>query len=87
MMVGKTVCGKRETYMTKRTSLYVAYLLRLWCEEGEDPPVWRASVEIPGPGEQHVFPSFEALIDFLEAQMAEQMPHSSDEGSAGDAGK
>jgi hypothetical protein len=81
MMVGRTVYCKRETYMTKRTSHYMAYLLRIWCEEGNDQPVWRASVEVPGPGEQQVFPSFEALVDFLKAQMAEQMPDSSNEGS------
>lgn len=56
----------------KRHSPYMAYLLRMWCEESDDQPIWRASVEIPGPGKQQIFPTFEALVAFLEAEMAKQ---------------
>lgn len=47
---------------------YLAYMVRLWRAEGDEEPVWRASVESPHTGERHVFANVSALIAFLESQ-------------------
>lgn len=50
---------------------YLAYMLRLWQDQDEIGPVWRASLESPHTAERHGFTSMEALFDFLR-QRAEQ---------------
>jgi hypothetical protein len=59
------ICYKK--HMT--TTPYCSYLLRLWLEPN-DPPEWRAMLESPSGGERHGFASFEALMAFLEQEMA-----------------
>ena len=54
--------------MIKKQSNYISYLLRMWQEEYDGQLVWRASLEIPGPGERRAFASLETLFAFLEAQ-------------------
>ncbi len=44
---------------------YLAYMVRLWRTEGDEEPVWRASVESPHTGERHTFAKVELLIAFL----------------------
>ncbi len=47
---------------------YVAYLVRLWREEGSDPTVWRASVEDPHTAERRGFSDLARLFEFLRQQ-------------------
>ena len=56
---------------------YRSYLLRLWQEEGGNPPLWRASLESPGSGERRGFASLAALFDFLENEIAQGRPGAS----------
>lgn len=51
---------------------YQAYMLRLWQEQDETGPAWRASLESPHTGERHGFASIEALFDFLRGQAHQQ---------------
>jgi hypothetical protein len=46
---------------------YLAYLLRLW-RVNAAAGAWRASLEDPHTGEQHVFAGLEALFSFLEEE-------------------
>jgi hypothetical protein len=50
---------------------YLAYMLRLWQEQGEAGIEWRAMLESPHTGERHGFTSLEALFEFLK-QRAER---------------
>ena len=45
---------------------YLAYLLRLWQESGDDPQLWRASLEKPQTGRRIRFASLVELFAFLE---------------------
>ena len=47
---------------------YFSYLLRLWQTSDGEAAIWRASLEIPGSGEQRSFADFEALIRFLRKE-------------------
>ena len=49
---------------------YYSFLLRLWAESDGDRWVWRASLESILTGERLGFPSLEALIAFLQDQIA-----------------
>ena len=60
--------------MNKKQSDYYAYLLRMWVEEREGQSVWRASLELPGPGKRQVFVNLESVIEFLKAQVGQQRP-------------
>ena len=55
---------------------YQAYMLRLWQDQGESGPQWRASLESPHTGERRGFASLEALFTFLR-QRAEQIARGS----------
>ena len=49
---------------------YRAYMLRLrWT--GDEPPVWRASLEEVTGGELTVFPSLDAMLAWLKEQIHE----------------
>lgn len=45
--------------------IYLAYLLRLWREKGEEMTRWRASVEDPHSGEKLGFADLDELVAFL----------------------
>ncbi len=47
---------------------YLSYLLRLWRENDEDRPVWRASLKQVQTGEQVGFTSLEGLFGFLREE-------------------
>lgn len=44
---------------------YLSYLLRLWQEQVDGQPCWRASLESVQSGEQIAFASWEQVVDFL----------------------
>lgn len=44
---------------------YRSYLLRLWLVKQNDELIWRAILENPHSGQQHLFSSPEALDEFL----------------------
>ncbi|HSM55617.1 MAG TPA: hypothetical protein VK879_05615 [Candidatus Sulfomarinibacteraceae bacterium] len=46
---------------------YIAYLLRLWKEEGQSE--WRASLENPRNGQKHYFTSLEALFNYVVKEL------------------
>ena len=52
---------------------YQAYMLRLWQDQDETDPVWRASIESPHTGERQGFASLEALFDFLKQRVDQQV--------------
>jgi len=62
---------------------YLAFLLRLWWENGGDSPHWRASLERPRSGERLGFASLASLFAFLENEARLHSPDlaCSDEGS------
>jgi hypothetical protein len=47
---------------------YLAYLVRLWREEGDDRTIWRASVEDPHTAERRGFSDLSRLFEFLRQQ-------------------
>lgn len=51
---------------------YRSYLIRLWEERSEEPPmaVWRCSLEDPLTGQRHGFANLEALTAWLQAELA-----------------
>ena len=51
--------------MVEHKPKYFAYLLRLWRADGEEEPVWRASLQRPGEEERCGFGSLEELFAFL----------------------
>ncbi len=53
---------------------YLSYLLRLWRENGGDPPLWRASLEWPQGGEHLVFASLVDLFAFLDEETGSGSP-------------
>jgi hypothetical protein len=61
---------------------YLSYLLRLWQEGADDPPLWRASLERPQGGDRLGFASLEDLCAYLVARTGSGSPGSerSDEG-------
>ena len=48
---------------------YVAYLLRIWREEGGESTRWRASLEDPHTGKRLGFAGLEELFEFLIRQV------------------
>lgn len=54
--------------MSQEQPEYLSYLLRLWRENDEDRPVWRASLKQVQTGEQAGFTSLEELFGFLREQ-------------------
>ena len=64
--------------MTDKQANYLAYLLRLWREESDGQPTWRASLELPGPGKRRAFASLEALFAFLETKTGQAPPKAND---------
>jgi hypothetical protein len=51
---------------------YLSYLLRLWETNDGEKDIWRASVERPGTGERCSFADVQALLEFLQCEMAAQ---------------
>ncbi len=51
--------------MSKKPSLYISFLLRMWQVQESDKQVWRASLENPHTGELHFFASLPRLYQFL----------------------
>ena len=47
---------------------YLSYLLRIWRENGEDRPLWRASLERTQDCERLVFASLVDLFSYLEKE-------------------
>jgi hypothetical protein len=71
----------------KQQKRYLSYLLRLWQENGGDPPggdqpQWRASLEWPRSDKRQGFASLEDLFAFLERETGSgsPRPERSDEG-------
>ncbi len=63
---------------------YVAYLLRCWAEQGDDPTaaaVWRFSLEDPHTGQRRGFPSLAALIAALERELGGDEQHRDEPGA------
>ena len=48
---------------------YLAYLLRIWCEQGGGSARWRASLQDPHSGKMLGFADLEALFEFLIRQV------------------
>lgn len=62
--------------MTKARTHYLAYLLRLWCEdEGAE---WRATLESSHTGERRGFASLSALAAYLRETTADGSPSPTD---------
>ena len=61
---------------------YLSYLLRLWQEGADDPPLWRASLERPQGGDRLYFASLADLFALLEKETGSGSPGSErlDEG-------
>jgi hypothetical protein len=57
--------------MQARPPAYRSYLLRFWAERGEQlaASAWRFSLEDPLTGQRRGFPSFEALVAWLQSDM------------------
>jgi len=53
---------------TKTRSQYLSYLLRLWRENGDDRPQWRASLEWPRTERRQSFSTLAGLFAFLEQE-------------------
>lgn len=68
--------------MTDKQANYLAYLLRLWREENDGQAIWRASLELPGPGKRRAFANLEALFAFLETKTG-QIPPQAEERPEG----
>ena len=73
--------------MTQK-SRYLSYLLRLWQDSGGDlpsdePPPWRASLEIPQSGDRLGFASLADLFAFLENETRSASPSSERPDEAG----
>jgi hypothetical protein len=47
---------------------YLSYLLRLWCVEGEEGKVWRASLQSTQTRQQVGFAGLEPLFEYLRTQ-------------------
>jgi hypothetical protein len=57
--------------MNKSHPHYLSYLLRLWQVDGEDGPIWRASLQSPQTAERINFADLAALISFLTDKTSE----------------
>jgi hypothetical protein len=55
---------------------YLSYLLRLWQEGSDQPPLWRASLETPHSHEQQAFAGLDELFAFLREQLDMEPPQS-----------
>jgi hypothetical protein len=58
---------------------YLAYMLRLWQDQDQAGPQWRASLESPHTGERRGFASLEALFAFLEERSRGRLPRAGGE--------
>lgn len=54
--------------MNQKTPEYLSFLLRMWQENDQSKPVWRASLKEVRSGEQIVLTSLEALFACLRKQ-------------------
>jgi hypothetical protein len=54
--------------MNRNDRPYTSYLLRLWQIQGDQGPVWRASLENPQTGERQGFATMQDLFTFLTEQ-------------------
>lgn len=55
---------------------YLSYLLRLWGDQGDDPQLWRASLERPQSGDPLAFKSLVDLFVFLKKETGSGSPGS-----------
>lgn len=62
--------------MTKARTNYLAYLLRLWCEDDE--ATWRATLESAHTGERRGFADLAALLAFLNETTGSAPDHTAD---------
>ena len=51
--------------MAERQTRYASYLLRLWQDNNDQKPVWRASLQSSLNGERQVFATLDYLFAFL----------------------
>jgi len=51
---------------------YLSYLLRLWRENDQDRPQWRASLESTQDSERQSFASLDDLLTFLRQETSNQ---------------
>ena len=55
--------------MSERQTRYLSYLLRLWQDNGDDRPIWRASLQSSLREERQGFASLDELFAFLRRQI------------------
>lgn len=60
----------------EKTNRYHAYLLRVWCDNGGEQALWRASLESPQVAERLSFASLVELFAFLEQETGLSKPGS-----------
>ncbi|CAG0930403.1 hypothetical protein TFLX_01718 [Thermoflexales bacterium] len=60
-----------EQPLSLRPPQYHSYLLRFWEERGQQPSVWRFSLEDPQTDQRYGFASLEALMHWLRAALNE----------------
>jgi hypothetical protein len=53
----------------RQSRAYLSYLLRLWQVDGQEKPLWRASLKNVHTGDQVGFASPEELFAFLQSEM------------------
>jgi hypothetical protein len=58
-----------EQPLSLRPPQYHSYLLRFWEERGQQPSVWRFSLEDPQTDQRYGFASLEALMHWLRAEL------------------
>ena len=55
--------------MPGRQTRYLSYLLRLWQDNGDDKPIWRASLQSSPTEKRQGFASLDELFAFLRQQV------------------
>lgn len=59
-------------YHPEKSSNYHVYLLRLWCEEGEN---WRVSLQSTRTGERFGFADLQSAVQFIEQNLRQGESH------------
>jgi hypothetical protein len=68
--------------MSGRQTRYSSYLLRLWQDNDDDRPTWRASLQSSLAGDRQVFATLDHLFAFLSRRVG-PADETDDEGQAG----
>lgn len=55
--------------MSERQTRYVSYLLRLWQDNDDQNPMWRASLQNSLTGERMAFASVDQMFAFVHRQL------------------